>query len=362
VLFGAAHDASRARRREPVRGQCGAGGRTDLNGRRAEPVPQVHVGVGETGRDRVAVASERDRRVRGNDPSDVNGGGEHGGGQRDERLGVAERADGRGCAGGGAALAGVAGAGEEAVQRQLRLLRAGRGRRSPPSSAHIADRGLNRALAVPPPRWARLHDRAVVLRDWGEGRLHVPGAGHDHGSEPVSAPHPGGAAQAAHHRVHRLHEVRLVEGLGQHTTRAGRVRQCSEQHVRGAAPRRSAPFEPVPLDLLARRVLDLDGVAALHAPACLAVRPQPTLADLAHEAGVAPLVTERGDLDEQRRRPKMWVIAEPGPDVALEVGQRVRHRGHPGARLTVAVQVRADRLAVTLQMAGDGRDRPAPLP
>jgi hypothetical protein len=40
-------------------------------------------------------------------------------------------------------------------------------------------------------------------------------------------------------------------------------------------------FEPVPLDLLAGRVVDLDRVAALHPRARLAVRAEPSEAYLA---------------------------------------------------------------------------------
>ena len=57
----------------------------------------------------------------------------------------------------------------------------------------------------------------------------------------------------------------------------------------------------------------------------------------------------------------MWVIGEPGPDVDLEVGQRVEHGSDTNAGLAVAVQVGAHRLAVAVEMAGDGRDRPAPF-
>ena len=79
-------------------------------------MPQGQGRIREAGWDRVAVPSERDRRVGGDDASDLDRGGERGGGQREERLGVAERADGRAPTGGGAALACVAGPGEELVQ------------------------------------------------------------------------------------------------------------------------------------------------------------------------------------------------------------------------------------------------------
>src|SRR5215212_6235543 len=113
--------------------------------------------------------------------------------------------------------------------------------------------------------------------------------------------------------------------------RPRRVRQRAQQDIRGAAPRRPAPFEPVPLDLLARRMFDLDRVAALHPPARLTMRPQPTRTDLAHEARVAARIAERDDLDEQRRGPQVRVIREPGPDVDLELGERINDDGDPNA-------------------------------
>jgi len=250
VMLNAAHDAPGTGRREPVRGQQAADGRVDLDGRRAQPVPQRQVHVGEPGWDRVAVASERDRRVGGDDTSDLDGRGERESGQRQQRLGVAEHTDSRLEAGRGAAGAGVAGTGEEAVQGQLRLLRGGRGHGPPPPPAREAHRGFDRALAVPAPWWARLDDRAVVLRHRRERRLHVTGARHDHRRQPVRAPYAGGAAETAHHGVHRLDEVRLIERLGQHAAGAARVRERPEEHEGGAAPRCPAPLEPVPLDLL----------------------------------------------------------------------------------------------------------------
>ena len=134
------------------------------------------LGIGEAGRDRVAVPSERDGRVRRDHPSDLDRRRERGSGQSEERLGVAQRADGRADTGGGAALAGVARSGQEAVQRQLRLLRCGRGHGPPPPSTREPHRGFDRALAVPAPWRARLHDRAVVLRHRRERWLHVDGS------------------------------------------------------------------------------------------------------------------------------------------------------------------------------------------
>jgi hypothetical protein len=107
-------------------------------------------------------------------------------------------------------------------------------------------------------------------------------------------------------------------------------------------------------------MVDLDRVPALHPPARLAVRAQLTFTDLADERWIRAVVAERDDLVEQRRRPQMAVIGESGPKVGHEPLQRIRHRRRTDARLAVAVEVGADRLAIVTEMTGDGRDRPPP--
>jgi hypothetical protein len=109
-------------------------------------------------------------------------------------------------------------------------------------------------------------------------------------------------------------------------------------------------------------MVDLDGVPAPDPCACFAVGSESLLADLADEGRVALGVAESAHLLEQDGAPDVVVVAEPGPDVLLEVGQRIGNVGpgtNPGHPF--AVQIRPDRLSVTAQMAGDGRDRPSPL-
>ena len=72
----------------------------------------------------------------------------------------------------------------------------------------------------------------------------------------------------------------------------------------------SAPLEPVPLDLVARRVEDLDGVSAHHAMTGLAVGSQASEADLTGERRVARLVAEAPDLVMEGGSPDVRVIGE----------------------------------------------------
>ena len=135
----------------------------------------------------------------------------------------------------------------------------------------------------------------------------------------------------------------------------------AEKHVGRCPPRCVAPFEPVPLDLLAGGMVDLDGVSSLHASTRLAVRAQAPYPDLADEARVAERVAEGDDLVIERTGPHVAVVGEPKPDVVLDHRQRVDRRCPANARLTVAAQIAPDGLAVASQVSGDGRDRPAPL-
>src|SRR5262249_39392866 len=67
---------------------------------------------------------------------------------------------------------------------------------------------------------------------------------------------------------------------------------------------------PVPLDLLPRRVLDLDRWPAPHPSAGLATRPQTTTSDLAQEGHVAARIAERNHLVVQREARMLgrWLI------------------------------------------------------
>ena len=178
----------------------------------------------------------------------------------------------------------ITGGGAEDVEGALRVLGVGGSHGAPPATRGEAHGGLDRTLSVPAPRRTGLDDRPVVLGHRSEGGLDVAGSRHDHRGQAVGPPHPSRPAQAPQHLVDGLDEVGLVHLLGQHAADLARVRQRAQQHVGRRAPRSVAPLEPVPLDLFARWVVDLDGVAALDARAGFAVRPEPGQPHLADEA------------------------------------------------------------------------------
>ena len=102
----------------------------------------------------------------------------------------------------------------------------------------------------------------------------MPVFGFDDRRHAVDPPAPGVAAEAAQHAVHRLDQMGLVLGLGEDAPELARARQRAHQQMGVVAPGGLGQLDPVPLDLLARRVLDLDGGPALDAVARLAVRAQ----------------------------------------------------------------------------------------
>jgi hypothetical protein len=107
-------------------------------------------------------------------------------------------------------------------------------------------------------------------------------------------------------------------------------------------------------------MVDVDGLASFHPRAGLAVRAQTGQAHLAGEAHIRTGVTEGDDLVEQGGGPQVRVIDEAGLDVAAVPGQGVGGRA-TGTWYTLAGQVGAHRLAVTPEMAGDGRNGPPPF-
>ena len=122
-----------------------------------------------------------------------------------------------------------------------------------------------------------------------------------------------------------------------------------------------APLEPVPLDLFASGMVDLDRLSTLYPRARLAVRAQAGQADLAGEAHIRAAVTEDDDLVVERRGPQVRVVGKARRDVGAVVGKSIRPRRATNTRSSFAGQIGADRLAVTVEMAGDGRDGPSPL-
>lgn len=123
-------------------------------------------------------------------------------------------------------------------------------------------------------------------------------------------------------------------------------------------PRRGPPLEPVPPDLLTRRMRDLDRLPAGHPRAGLAVRPQPGPPQLPGETDIRQPVAQRHHLIEQRVGPQVRIIGEPRRKVGRKRCQWVGLRGHPAAGLPFPGQVGRHSLMVTANMAGDRRDRP----
>ncbi|MFI2352901.1 hypothetical protein ACH492_39185 [Streptomyces sp. NPDC019443] len=129
---------------------------------------------------------------------------------------------------------------------------------------------------------------------------------------------------------------------------------CADTPLRGWVRQ----FDPVELDLLARRMRDDRHVSATGGPARFAVRTRLIPPQGPRENGIATRITEFDDLLEERRRPQVWVVAEPLAAVLQEGHERVR-RLTPISRDPFAVQISADRLAIVAQMPGNRGDRPA---
>jgi hypothetical protein len=303
------------------------------------------------------VAAEGDRAAGGDLPLDLDGGRERVGWQGPQQLvggQLPDRAPTR-------ATPGVAGGGKKPVQGGLGVGGRAQPGGAPPPLGEEVDRLLDHAFAVGSPRRARVHTDLVVLGDRGEGGLDAPGRGVHDGGHAVKPPAAGGAAQAAQDGVQRLDQMRQVLGLGQDRAGLAGVRQRPDQHVRGPAPRRAGQIRPVPLQLLARRVVQLGGLAAGDAGARLAAGPQPVGAQRAGEARVAAPVAQRDHLLIQRGCPHVAVLTKARGHIVEVGGEHIRRRTSALPRGALAGQIRADRLWVTAKMAGDRLDRPALL-
>ena len=238
-------------------------------------MPDEQSRAAEPRRHRVAVAREGDAGVVGDDAFDLGGGRERSRREGEQRLGVGQLADRGALTARSSAFTLVAGGGAEDVEGALGVFGVRCAHGAPPATRGEAHGGLDRTLSVPAPRRTGLDDGPVVLGHRSEGGLDVAGSRHDHRGQAVGPPHPSRPAQAPQHLVDGLDEVGLVHLLGQHAADLARVRQRAQQHVGRRSPRSVAPLEPVPLDLFARWMVDLDGVASLDAGAGLAVRPEP---------------------------------------------------------------------------------------
>ena len=151
----------------------------------------------------------------------------------------------------------------------------------------------------------------------------------------------------------------LVFGLGEHAAELPRARKRAEQQMGVVVPGSLGQLVPVPLDLLAGRVLDLDGGPSLHPGTRLAVRAQRMSTKTPSEARIGELEPKRTDLVIEGRGPHMRVLAQALTEVGHELLERIGLAPFALAGDSGAVQMVADRCPIPVQMTGDGRDRPA---
>ena len=252
------------------------GGDVEVAG--AEPAAHQDSGPGELGRDAVTVAAEGHQSLRRDGAGDGQGGRERRRRRRAQRLAGGDGGHG-GLAVRGRAQPDVAAPGAPGVQELLGLL--GRdvvGQGAPEPLGRDMVGLLDYAFAVAAPRRARPHGHAVVLGHRGERRGDPAGFGVHDGGHPVEPPRRGEPAQGAGDTVQALDQVRLVHRRGQPAAPPPRMRQRPDQQARLGAPApargRAGQFHPVPLGLIAGRVLDHRHRPALRGMARLAVRAQ----------------------------------------------------------------------------------------
>jgi hypothetical protein len=129
-----------------------------------------------------------------------------------------------------------------------------------------------------------------------------------------------------------------------------------------AAPGGFGELVPVPLDLLARRVLDLDGGPAFDAVTRFTMRAQRMETQTAREALVAEGEPEGCHLVIEVGGPDVRVLAQTLAQIRHERLKRVGFRSPAHAGNSCPVQMVPDRLAITTQVVGDGRDGPSLFP
>ena len=298
-----------------------------------KPVPDEQRRAAEPRRHRVAVAPKGDAGVVGHDPGDLGRGRERRRREGEQRLGVGQRADGGALTVRSTAFALVTGGGAEDVEGALGLL-GGRGsswcatsgpRRSAPRTRPLpfdcrasADRARRRPRSAWPPErrtaWTSpVPGTITVARRSVRHTLAVP---------PRRRSTSSMASMRWAWSIFSASTPRTLPECG----------NVPKQHVGRRAPRGVAALEPVPLDLFAGRVVDLDGVAALDPGTGLAVRPEPGQAHLADEARVAQRIAEPLHLVIERRGPDVRVVDEPRRQVLRERLERVRAPIGPGRR------------------------------
>ena len=195
-----------------------------------------------------------------------------------------------------AAAPGIGDLDAPAVEACLRLGGSGDLRRPPPGAAQVADRRLDHALALGPPRRADGDGDAVVLGDLGKLRTQAIAAGLDDRRHPVGAPAPRRPPEPPQDAVEAGDKLGQAHPLGEHGADLPRVREGADEHVGGLAPGCLAKLEPVELDLLAGlvRKLDRDGMVAPLAE--LAGGPQLEPAELACQGRVGAPEAELSQL------------------------------------------------------------------
>src|SRR3989442_4856108 len=183
-----------------------------------------------------------------------------------------------------APTAGVAGLGAEALVVTLGLLGGLDRGRTPPALSAVVVVFLDLPLSPRPVRRADVDGYAVVPGESGEPGEQVAGLDVHRGRHAVDAPAPGGAAELAQNLVHGLGQVGLLLALGERAPELGRVGKGGLEQVSLASPGSVGQLHPVPLELLARLVLDLGRDPAVGTGAVRTDRPQRAAPQLSREA------------------------------------------------------------------------------
>lgn len=105
--------------------------------------------------------------------------------------------------------------------------------------------------------------------------------------------------------------MRAALPLAEHTPAAPRVRQRTDQHKRWLTPRRFAQLQPVELQLLPRRMIDLDRDVDTATPAALTNRTQPKRPQLPRERLIGTIEPKPSNLAEQHRPQHVRIVHEP---------------------------------------------------
>ncbi len=217
------------------------------------------------------------------------------------------------------------------------------------------------ALAVWSSWRTGIDGHGVVLGHPHERGLDAVGAGNQDRGHPIHPPAPGVTPQPEKDLVDPSDQVRLVHPRGELGAEPARVREHPHQYVDLLPPGGVAKFQPVPLDLLTRRMLYLGGRLSLYPLAGAAVRAQRPIAQLADEGRVALRVAQLLGFVVERGSPEMGIVVKALAQVGFELLEAVLSGPATLTDLAFSLQMGPHRLAVAAQMAGNGRYRPAPF-